>query len=198
MSRIQVAENPMITIFDVSSDNMGLGLTKDGPSEIILKKLKQFEKDNDTSKKAFVEAFINEYMEMNKISRAQLAELISSLNDADAELLDNALVRKRKQSVRGGFCLLLLAIVLFVSTGVGLWYGNTLGLVGVWKFLLRSLSIVGLIFFGLGILAGIFTLIDSFDSAGGSKNLSNYRWWMKRKFGQDYFPIQELRKELGV
>src|SRR3989344_6339284 len=196
MSRIQVAENPMIAIFDVSSDNMGLGLTKDGPSEIILKKLKQFEKDNDTSKKAFVEAFINDYMEMNKISRAQLAELISSLNDADAELLDNALVRKRKQSVSGDFCLLLQAIVLFVSTGVGLWYGNTLGLVGVWKFLLRSLSIVGLIFFGLGIMAGIFSLINLFDSVEGSKKLSGYRWTMKRKFGQDYFPIQEIRKEL--
>lgn len=184
-----------------------LDLIGDGPNEVASQLITQFRQANQETKlkqkevflatkektlrQNFAEAFIEQYTNIFNITKNQMAELVyRGIKEENIQFIEGSLVerlRRRAWSwigasvISGGVCIYGIAN-LFINDNVRSWL---------------------LIFVPFGWIMPAFiltALLSDVGFAGYFEGISyiQTRKRLKKKYGSNYFPIQELRQELEL
>ncbi len=183
-----------------------LELIGDGPNEMICRKLSSLQEANKKAlvlgvqekmvmekqrkRKGYAQMFISRYTKMFGISRENMRDLVRELKNEDIILLENAVLERLKKpaifQVIGSFSAMAIFVGSILSDSTLLVVLMTFTMTG---WLLPLLS-----------LADSFYGCSNFDG-GGSLLPAGYfgsRLTLKKRYGPDYFPYQELKEELGL
>lgn len=178
---------------EVQRDNNRLIL--DGPSEVINRMVTKFRQDNKEAqifqeKKAlilsqrqekldYVGSFISRYTGPLGITRGQFREIISQLKEHEIILLDDVVISRAKK----------WALVPFLLSGV-----SAAVCLGSLMLGPQFLPFYLLAYFtGAGSLGLLLSTFDRNYSVGYIRRQKR----LKQKYGQNYFPHQELREILS-
>lgn len=196
-----------------NSGALSLDLIGDGPNEVICRKLSKFQKANrqalvlsdqesmvrekQCKRKGYAKMFISRYTKMFGISRENMKDLVGELKDEDVILLEKAVLEKLKKpaifQVVGSFSAIAIFFGSILETFL---FGNQ-----IYSVLIPLMG-----FTTTGWLLPLISLADSFYGCsnfdgGGSLWPGGYfgsRRTLKKKYGPNYFPYQELKEELGL
>lgn len=188
-------------------------LVVDGPKEAIYKKVHNLQTANKQSlalanqerilkaeqdtRKKYAKRFISRCTKMFGISRENMKDLVLELKDKDIVLLENIVLEKLRKpaflQVVGSFG----AITIFMGSSLASFlFGNQAVIV-----------LTAMLFFtGLGWLIPFMFLTEfvygsSNNGECGANTATGYigsQRVFKKKYGAQYFPYQEVKKELGL
>ena len=183
-------------------------LILDGPNEVIAKKLTQLSEANkqvilarkikskqkvlrkyrQQEKTSYANAFIDYCAKFFEINRFQVSDLIATMKDSDIEIVESKILKR----IKGGAVIEFLIGPMISVITFGLMVAGIIMRDPMWLFA----CLLFLIF--------LLTSVDVFSTGLISNKIFHRLAYiftgrrLKKKYGQDYFPIQELREELGL
>ena len=184
-------------------------LILDGPNEVIAKKLAQLSESNKQAilarkikskqevlrecrqqeKTSYAKAFIDYCAKFFEINRFQVSDLIATMKDSDIEIVESKILKR----IKGGAVIEFLIGSMISVITFGLMVAGIIMRDPMWLFACLLLFLIFLL-----------TSVDVFSTGLISNKIFHRLAYiftgrrLKKKYGQDYFPIQELREELGL
>ncbi len=196
--------NSSLTLEKTRVQAPSFDLIGDGPEEIVVRMLNKFHKNKKVTRlqakekswrQELASAFVKEYTSVFDITKEQMKELVCGIKEKNIGFIENALFKKLKRRA-------LPLIEASIISGAFFIYGVP-GL--ILNFDATHLSSLAISMFLSAFLGWIlpFIVIASLTSSFKEAPLKSiayirYRGRLKKKYGPDYFPYQELREELGI
>jgi hypothetical protein len=189
----------------------GDSLILDGPNEVVKKMLTGFYDSNNEKelvakqsaivmnmekrKKNLALSFIRQYTKRLKVSHDQLGEIVSSLQEKEFFVMEEQFTRLLHRKAKLYNFSALGCVGLFLASALFALLGN-----------LFFINMAFMIFFCTG--GGILPFLLLLENFYGDRSAiyvpcrpTNYlalRRYLKRKYGSQYFPYQELKNALGL
>ena len=185
-------------------------LIKDGPNEMTYHAVMRYQEENQKAsllakqrdtvqheedrKRNLALSFISLFIESKEISREQFRDIISSLTDDGIKAIDNQFSELLMKKVRliNFVAISWLGLILF-GIIASVWSGGNL-IFAVPTSILLLFSCFGFV--------PVMLLEDNFFKGNGQPILPiqhmALRRYFKNEYGSDYFPCDELRKELRI
>lgn len=187
-----------------SSGALSMDLIGDGPNEVASQLISKFhqtnqelqlkQRENDLATKdkylrrSFALAFIESYTSMFNITREQMGELACGIKEENIRFIENNLAERLRKRAR-------VLISTSIISGGGFIYS-----IASW-FLTGELHIAIVPFIIFGWLLPFLILVSLIQETEVPFSCISYiqnKKRLKKKYGPDYFPVQELREELKL
>ncbi len=192
-----------------NSGALSMDLIGDGPNEVASRLITKFNQTNQEAKlkqrevslvikeksfkQNFAKDFIQHYMCIFGITKDQLQKLVCEIKEENIQFIENNLVERLRKKARVWIGASVISGGFFIYEAINAFVNGTQHIM-VLPFFISQ--ICGWIL-PLWMLFSFFPDLDR-SSLVNSVSYVVTRRRLKKKYGSDYFPVQELRKELGL